>query len=131
MSEMSVQEAYKILQAECEIEAGDKVRIVRAFSTQEMGTTIYFNSSMANDVGKTFIVSKYAEPTSNNGGGYEVNKWFWPFFCLELVEKAQPKPPPIMVGEHEVKFLPDAQIEVCDVMVSKETLQEILERLEN
>ena len=131
MSEMSVKEAYKVLQAECGIETGDKVKVLRMYERHEMGCALCVEDQRRMKVGDIYFAE--IRSTSNSislRNEKDICVGFAPFFALELVEKAKPELPPIMVGNHEVEFL-DGEIEVGCETVSKETLLQILERLEN
>ena len=135
MSDMSVEEAYRVLQAACGIEVGDKVKVRRMpTGINEMGwdpaTFGLDNPDRLRMVGRAAMVKDIHERLGisvlyeyKDGGDR------WPFFCLELVEKAKPEPPPIYIGDMSVKFT-DGGIKVCDISVSKDKLQEILNRIE-
>jgi len=135
MSEMSAREAYRVLQGGFGARGGDDVKVVRGYTEEEANDMGFTASGMRGEfnrlVGKIVPVVNVGiyhieipDPNNEGGGIYA------PFFCLELVEKAKPKPPPIMVGGNVVKFL-DGKIRVCDVTVSGETLHKMLDRLEN
>jgi len=129
MSGMTVKEAYRILQAECGIEYEDEVKLLRMYKKYEMGCDLCPEDQRSMRVGDNY----FADPCGSGMKLRDKNKscvGFAPFFCLELVEKAKPKPPPIMVGEHEVVFLDNGKIRVCQEVISKETLRLMLERLE-
>ncbi len=128
MSEMSVKEAYKVMQANCGIEKGDTVEVLRvpteydrAYGWTGAGGSNYFCN------GKRVLVE---HNLGSDGFSLKGFVYSYPFPCLRLIEKAKPELPPIMVGNHEVEFL-DGEIEVGCETVSKETLLQILERLEN
>ena len=115
MGKMTIEQAYKVMRAEWQsqnsVNNGDKLKILRPFRTEELGTPISFVSSMKNDVNKTLEVTDISIT-----GGYRLNGWYWPFFCLELVEKAKPKLP---AG---VTFTADG-LTVGEVYLSKDTIR--------
>ncbi len=133
MSDMSVKEAYRVLQAACEIEGGDTVRIVRGYMESEADKIGFYSIGLCKEfnqmIGKTkrvvAVCRNYIELPFREAG----NTIFAPFYCLELVEKAEPGLPPIEIGGHKVAFLDD-RIRVCDISVSHKTLREILKRVE-
>lgn len=88
MSDMSIQKAYRVMQAHCGIEKGDMVKILRIWREGEMGSccTMSPGSEMAEFVGiigKADIYSDHITVVNSDGLYVHV-----PFFCLELVEKA-------------------------------------------
>ncbi len=127
MSDMSVKEAYRVLQAECGIEVGDRVKVLR-MPTGKDGKLGWKERNSASD---DITGREYKIEMDNGSRGFALENCGadYPFFVLELVEKAKPELPPIMVGGHEVAFLDD-RIRVCGISVKKETLREILKRLE-
>lgn len=125
--EMSVKEAYKVLHDNCGIEVGDRVKVLRKFKSYESGFGNSWTSEKASMIGKEFIVG-----TDLAHMGYSPENdpcSHYPFFVLELIEKAKPELPPIMVGACEVEFFGGSIGIGGGVMISKETLREILERL--
>ena len=131
MSDISVQGAYKRLQAECGIGNNDEVKLLRMYEKYEMGCDLCVEDQRGMKVGDIYFAEIRHSSNSivlRNKKGNCVG--FAPFFCLELIKKVKPKSPPIMVGDHEVEFL-DGEIEVGCETVSKTTLRQILERLEN
>lgn len=129
---MDLKAAYKVMQEHCGIEDRDEVKLLRTYKTYEMGCDLH-----SLDKRKVIVGGHYFADLTNICNGIKLRDkpngkcvGFAPFFCLELVEKAKPEPPPIYVDDHEVEFL-DGKIRVCDVTVSKETLKQIYERLEN
>lgn len=135
MSEMSVQEAYRVLQANCGIGKGDKVEVVRAPFLYD-GVNSY-PDHWRKRVGNVYRIDNIESTTGWFGFSHEGRNFYdgcytIPFYCLELVEKAKPELPPILVGGNEVKFIRGdiPRIEVCGVSVHKETLRKILERLD-
>ena len=133
---MSIKEAYKKMQAECGIEAGDTVRVIRDCELKEMGWGGDYidKDALSNMKGlKARVIAVQSDRINinctKNGSGYRSHLQV-PFYCLELVEKAKPELPPIMIGEYEVAFLDNGNIRVCQEVITKATLQEILERFE-
>lgn len=130
---MDVREAYKVLQAECGIEVGDKVKISRGYEKDEahrMGFTLTgLSEEFRGMVGKIKHVVEVADSHISLPFGHDTEIYV-PFFCLELVEKGKPELLPIIIGPYEVKFL-DNKIKVCDITITKGTLKQILDRLEN
>lgn len=98
MSEMLVQEAYRVMQAECGIEVGDRVKILRTYNHNEMGCQLGALSTDEERVGHLAEVRKlgdgYIAIDLDNGRGTS-----FPFFCLELVEKAKPELPAGVIFE--------------------------------
>ena len=84
---MDLKEAYAVMQKASGIEVGDKVRVLRSFSSSEMGLdscSVELNSrakkGTVDTIEKNRIAVKYADI-----GGWD---WF-PFFALEIIEKAK------------------------------------------
>lgn len=80
---MNVQEAYKVMQANCGIEVGDKVKVLRAAKDDENGWKEEWASDMSAQIGKTLVVQEI----DGNRGFRLSDEYFYPFFVLELVEK--------------------------------------------
>jgi len=98
---MTSTEAYNILQKDCGIEVGDKVRVLRKSRTYELGWQAAWVEDM--DI---LITNKYEVIAINNDLGILLKDgWqsFWfPWFVLELVEKhipevTQPTPPTVVI----------------------------------
>jgi len=119
------------MQQHCGIESDDKVKLLRMYKDHEMECALVAYDRRSMRVGCNYfaesIISGRGFRLRDKPGGACAG--FAPFFCLELVEKAKPEPPPIMVGGREVIF-GDEVIKVCGIAVSKGTLQDILKRLE-
>lgn len=133
MSEITVKEAYRVLQANCGIEDNDRVRLLRMYEAHEMGCDLCLEDQRNMRIGDIYFANfdhvggcirlrDEATPRGTCVG-------FAPFFCLELVEKAKPEPPPIKVGSHEVEFHGDHITVGCET-ITGETLRKILGRLE-
>ncbi|TET41426.1 MAG: hypothetical protein E3J60_04545 [Dehalococcoidia bacterium] len=128
---MNIEEAYLVMQEHCGIEVGDKVRVIRKHSNFEMGYGCQTSKGKETLVGETGIVESVNKHSNSIRIGFKggLSSWGFPFFCLELVEKAKPELPPIKVGGREVIF-GDGCIKVCGLLVTKPILHEILDRLE-
>ncbi len=131
MSGITIEQAYEKMQAECGIEAGDMVKQLRGARDGEMGWDHSGMGDTYTTSGIFFVICMQSgvEGVMLNKDKYSEHGNFYPFFCLELVEKAKPELPLIEVGGHRVAFLDD-RIRVCDISVSHETLREILKRVE-
>ena len=94
LKEMKLKEAYKVLQAEWvklyNVEVGDTVRVLSApKENDELGTVGCCESE-----GKKRMIGNSYEILRINSGtvaGISIYGWVFPFFCLELVKKAEPK----------------------------------------
>jgi hypothetical protein len=84
---MNMQEWYEIGQANCGIEVGDAVKVLRKATGNTMGWGQRWVSEMDKYVGQTFIVANV--PTINTGIRLltkdDYGFWNFPFFILELV----------------------------------------------
>lgn len=81
---MNVREAYRVLQENCGIEVGDKVKVLRKAEEFEMGWDTCWRPSMDSMLGRIYIVTSIW-----GDSGLELDKGYcFPFFVLELVEKA-------------------------------------------
>lgn len=80
---MNIQEAYRIMQENCGIEVGDKVRILRMPKYHENGWSAGVNPYMEEYIGQIYTVTAI-----RSDWGFSLDNWWWPFFVLELVEKA-------------------------------------------
>lgn len=129
---MDITEAYRVMQADCGIEAEDEVKLLRMYEDHEMGCNLVKYDQRRMVVGHNYFAvrarSGLCMILQDRRKGTCVGHA--PFFCLELVEKAKPELPPITVGGREVIFGGDGCI-IGGLPVSKPTLCEILERLEN
>jgi len=125
MGEMLVKEACKVMQANCGIDEGDKVELVRLPFRYDypLGRRADVIKYLRNYMGNIFT-ARHTIGRENFSIGLAYNV---PFYCLELVEKADP---PIKVGSYEVEFY-DNGIKVCGIKIPTETIRKILDRLEN
>ena len=93
---MKVEEAYTVLQKESGIGIGDKVRVLRRFKGSEMGcestgwnscnTKARFVDDKAVGI-IDGIQSRYL--LVSMGSEYRSDTWSFPFFVLEVIEKAK------------------------------------------
>ena len=84
IEKLSLQEAYKLMAANCGIEKGDTVRVIRKANDHEMGWMNSWIYTMDEYIGRTFVVS-----LEDNGNGFNFDGYSFPFFVLELVKKAE------------------------------------------
>lgn len=91
---MDIQEAYKVMQAECGIKVGDRVKIVRKFKENEMGYNGHFWGTVGN-VSTVIMLQENDGIKLADEHGYF--KHWAPFFVLELIEKAKKPEPEKMV----------------------------------
>ncbi len=76
-------EAYRKLHAQCGIEKGDSVKLLRLFGDHEMGFGHICGSAADASVGSVYEVS------NNDGHTIQLsNRYHYPFFVLEVVKKA-------------------------------------------
>ena len=86
---MNIKEAYEVMQAEWvrlyNVEVGDTVKVIRAAKTHELGwNNSWQDGNMCESIGETLkVMGIDSDILLYNGYGY-------PFFCLELVKKAEP-----------------------------------------
>ncbi len=103
-----VQEAYKVMQKASGIKVGDTVKALRQFELLEMGHTGSSSGSKENGYKRDFInhsaVGVVTEIEDNyiivNCGRKYQGHWCFPFFVLEVIEKAKAETM-IMVGGKE------------------------------
>lgn len=120
---MNETEAYLVLQKASGIEAGDTVRVIRKAKTREMGWCNGWNDEMDKAVGKEWIVTG-----CNDKQGMLLScDWYsYPFFCLEIVEKANKLPDPIEISSaYSAKFNKDRSIQVGCQHISFDLLERI------
>ena len=85
---MNSKEAYKILQMECGIKVGDKVRVLRTAEEDECGWQTVWDVRMDDSVGEVLEVRGFEEPEF---GPFLSDGFFYPWFVLEKVEEATPR----------------------------------------
>lgn len=78
------EEEYSAKLKECDIKAGDTVRIKRGFQSNLGCCGLDFHPKKTNHIGKEGIVSYKGEWSMSVSG------WSWPYFCLEKVETEKP-----------------------------------------
>ena len=86
---MDLQEAYRAMQKASGIEVGDKVKVIRRFRACELGS----GSGEWNwSIGKEGMQGQFGVVTGIDTvmGFIKVGHWEFPFFALEIVEKAKP-----------------------------------------
>ena len=83
---MNDQEWYEYGQEHCGIGVGDKVKVLRRAKTEEMGWEAQWQPEMDGYVGGTFKVFDILH------NRYDLGNFWFPFFVLELIEKAPAKP---------------------------------------
>lgn len=90
---MNLKEAYVIMQKNCGIDVGDRVKVLREAESHAMGWDFPWLPTMNKHIGKIFTViyvganSGIKLNTSDNMPDNYMNYAF-PFFALELIEKA-------------------------------------------
>jgi hypothetical protein len=84
----TLQEMYLEEQDKCGIEVGDTVRVIGRVKNCAMGWILNWVPQMDGTIDKEYIVDCI---TANKGIslGYQA---YYPFFCLELIKKAEKKP---------------------------------------
>jgi len=117
---MDAKEAYRVLQANCGIENGDKVKVLRVPKEYELGSSALSAPEDAKFVGKVVTVHQVGEREIRVEG---LGHCFWgfPFFCLELVEKAKPKP------SSDVVSFTDEGVTAGGIFISKDTIRRNLD----
>ena len=88
---MTIEKAYETMQAECGIEVGDTVKILRTNRSNELGSSCVFHTeSELGRSGRIGIVLKMLSRSifvkMPNDNLFEM-----PFFILEVIEKVKPK----------------------------------------
>lgn len=111
---MDIKEAYKVMQENCGIEVGDKVRVLRKAKDYEMGWGNSWADGMDDWIGNEFIVNKVWD---GEGIKLDTNDDYYnfPFFVLEIVEKHNTKKKIVIDGK--------------DIYISKESFEELKKQL--
>jgi len=120
--EMTLQEAYKVMQANCGIEVGDTVKVLRKAKDDEMARYgLSYQCTMPSSlIGTTVKVYRLYETAIHAEG------WNYPFFVLELVKKAPKLPSPIRISsQYKVMFREDGGIDVGCQRLSFDMIEEI------
>jgi hypothetical protein len=129
---MNEHEAYLTLQAASGIEVGDKVKVLRKAEDGEMGWDNSWARSMDNFIGHVGTISNI-----DGSNGCRVNftepvedRFAFPFFVLELVEKRTPPKQPMKVGTYEVEFAQGGEsIEVGCQTISFEEVKAVYKEM--
>ena len=105
---MTLEECYIYMQSKCGIKVGDKIKVLRKASNQELGWSNNWNPDMDYLVGNTYNVSEV------NKNGICVKRkdcfknWFLPFFILEKICKPsislQVADSDVIISETSLKF---------------------------
>lgn len=108
--EMNLQEAYKVMQANCGIEVGDTVKVLRKAKSYEMGWEDSWALAMDETVGELYTVISYDEEYKE----FRLDNHFqYPFFVLELVKKGKKLQEPIRIStQYQCEFKEDGSITV-------------------
>lgn len=123
---MDIKEAYKVMQANCGIEEGDTVKVLRKAKSREMGWRNIWSSSMSAYIGKEGIVrdldDEYGIEISCKDGpsGFHL-----PFFVLEKV-KSDAKP--IYLNDdkdYKAEFMGEGKVRVGCQEIDFETIEKI------
>ena len=78
---MNIKEAYEVMQKASGIKKGDKIKILRTSIEDEMG----YCGCSTSEVGEIEKVTR-----TQGEDGIQIDGYFWyPFFILEVVEKAK------------------------------------------
>ena len=99
---MELKEAYRVMQANCGIEVGDKVRCLRHFKRDEFGSECI--STLPSDDGFDSAKARFVEDravgvvaelcddyVSVDCGPEYAGEWHFPCMLLEIVEKVKPE----------------------------------------
>ncbi len=86
-----LREAYKTMQEACGLKVGDRVRVLRKFSSYEMGSSPFWNEAgrMSETIGNEYNITSFYESSIGLSSG-----WSYPFFVLEKVEDTPAPTPP-------------------------------------
>lgn len=123
---MNIQEAYKVMQENCGIEVGDKVRILRKAKSYESGWGNTWETQMSDQVGKTDrVVDIKPWGIRLKTAGYD-----YPFFVLELVEKA-PKTKTIKLNDRYTATVDRYSVEVGCQSFSFDAVEKLYEAVQD
>ena len=122
--EMSAHEKYKKMSELSGFKVGDKVKIWREFSRDEMGCPAEFASRMKELVGKEGVITN-----TSFWGTFQIDSnWWWPFFVLEKHVE-----PPVKVklkSEYTAVVAGDREtVKVGCQTFSREAVLELAEKL--
>jgi len=123
---MNLQEAYKVMQANCGIEVGDTVKVLRKAQGHELGWDNTWTNAMDAFIDKICVV-KYIGNSGIHGYNQELDNWYlFPFFVLELVKKAPKLPAPIRISpQYKAEFKEDGSIAVGCQRLSFDMIENI------
>ena len=101
---MQISEAYRVLEANCGIEVGDTVKVLRrVVGRGRWGWRLDWTSDMDAMIGKEYKVERFELGCGFQLVGSSGYRRYFPFFVLELVKKGA-KHPEIKIGSHTVEF---------------------------
>lgn len=123
---MNIQEAYKLLQSQCGIEAGDEVKILRNFEDCECGFQYISNDRINEFIGNIYKVrspTPIAIEINISGAVYR-----FPFFVLQIVKRAQKG---TKIGPYEIKFKENGDIIAGCQIVSFDELENVYKLAKN
>lgn len=94
-----LEKAYKLMEKNCGLKEGDKVRIMRKAKTRELGWNNVWVEPMDNVVGKEATV----DSVSKHGLGirFKGMPYYYPWFVLEKIASAPPK---IVIDGKEIEI---------------------------
>jgi hypothetical protein len=135
---MTKNEVYKLQSAATDIETGDSIRILRDFDPSAhraiSDAPLGYTDVMDGYIGDCYTVLEVRDGNFivESIDTFGFGSIAWPWYCVELEEKAQPGPTPIYVGlDKDVEiFFYDDYICVNDILIYKDTLDEIIIRLD-
>jgi len=85
---MATENAYNVMSKRSGIKVGDRVKVLRRFSSYEMGCHAIHDISKDNAVGKVFTVTRVhrdGDIRLDTSGCYD----YFPFFVLEIIESVK------------------------------------------
>jgi len=113
---MDIKKAYIVMQDKYGIGVGDKVKVLRYPKSYEMGWNCEPGGKSI--VGETCIVKAIQDQSGIQlDSGNKCIFWWYPFFCLEIIEKAK-------VIRKEVRYFDETGKDVTD-SISEETKQNL------
>ena len=96
-------QAYSDAQEQCGLEVGDKVRVLRRASTEELGWGVGWAEPMDRSIGEVFEIHTMHQFDGRANTGVRLSNSFnYPFFVLELVEKRE-----VIDNDEELQVLVD------------------------
>lgn len=119
---MSLAEAYKVMQANCGIEVGDTVKVLRKAKDKENGWGINWHTGMTSFIGDEHVVRSI----NDLGIVMKDSSYAFPFFVLERIKKGKKLPYPVRISsEYKAMFREDGGIDVGCQRLSFDKLEEI------